>query len=132
MMEPTVILPHGTRIKTTEPLGSTRGYFVSQPHLEARRSGAIGAICGIVGGHGGDVYWVAHHGATCMAVYGWWDFNLEPAKDPCVTCKGSGVDWAESKDTRVCTVCRACSGTAERIDITPVSAWEHIDRDDEL
>jgi hypothetical protein len=34
--------------------------MVSDKNLNARKPNATGWIVGIVGGHGGDVYWVAH------------------------------------------------------------------------
>lgn len=133
MKEPTTILPQGTRIRTSDPLHSTGGFLIREKHVEQRKAATVGAICGIVGGHGGDVYWVAHIGGTCMAAYGWMEFELEPAKDPCPACKGSGIDWGASHDTSVCTACPACTGTAERTEPVPsVSAWEHLQRDDEL
>lgn len=42
---------------------------------------ARGVIRGIVGGHGGDVYWVQHGtdgaGEPVVATYGWWEFELD-------------------------------------------------------
>lgn len=127
MNEPEYILESGTRIRTNEPLASTGGFLIAQKHMDVRKPNAVGAICGIVGGHGGDVYWVAHIGDPCMAAYGWMDFELEPAKEPCPECKGTGIDWKTSHDTKLCTACSNCHGTAENPP-PPVSAWEHVKR----
>lgn len=130
MREPETILPPMTRIRTSEPLASTGGFLIAQKHLDVRKPGAVGVIMGIVGGHGGDVYWVAHLGDTCRAAYGWMDFELEPAKDPCPECKGTGIDWNTSHTTSKCTPCSNCQGTAERPPIRPepVSVYEHMKR----
>ena len=128
MQEPEYILPAKTRVRTTTPLGSTGGFLITQKHLDVRKPGTIGVICGIVGGHGGDVYWVAHIGDPCMAAYGWMDFELEPAKDPCGECQGTGIDWATSHATSHCTPCSSCHGTAEKTEPPPppVSVYEHM------
>lgn len=67
MKEPEYILPNGTRVVTHEYLGSTGGMLVAQKFLDARRPSALGLIWGIVGGHGGDVYWVKHDDGTGAA-----------------------------------------------------------------
>ena len=113
MQEPSVILANLTRIRTSERLDGTGGMLISEHHLSQRKPNAIGAICGIVGGHGGDVYFVAHLGATSMAAYGWWEFDLAPAVSPCGECKGSGIDWNTSHAKTLCTPCSSCKGTAE-------------------
>ena len=133
MDEPETILDFFTRVRTSSPLGSTGGFLIGDKHMAMRKPGAIGAICGIVAGHGGDVYWVAHVGDTAKAAYGWMEFELAPPVDPCPTCKGSGIDWPTSAATSLCTACPACSGTAERTEpIEPVSAWEHIQGEGKL
>jgi|HubBroStandDraft_5_1064220.scaffolds.fasta_scaffold1300916_2 hypothetical protein len=67
MKVPEYILRIGTRVVTHARLGSTRGFIVAQKLLEARRPSALGLIWGVVGGHGGDVYWVKHDDGTGAA-----------------------------------------------------------------
>jgi hypothetical protein len=112
--EPEAILPQNTRVQTCSMLLSTGGWFVREKHLEVRKPDAIGVICGVVGGHGGDVYWVDHIGDPCMAAYGWREFNLAPAQDPCPVCKEGGFDWVASHAKNIGTACSACGGTAEK------------------
>jgi hypothetical protein len=57
----------GVRIKTTT-LGSTKGIFVRQHFLDARKAGVTGTVTGFVSGHGGDVWWVEHEDKT-VGVY---------------------------------------------------------------
>ena len=129
MNEPEYLLEAGVRIRTHAKISDTGGMLIAQAHLDRRKAGAVGAIGGIVGGHGGDVYYVAHVGDTRMAAYGFWEFELEPAKDPCPDCKGSGIDWKTSHATKLCTACPACEGTAEKtIRPEPVSVYEHLQR----
>jgi len=125
MDEPSTILDSGTRIRTNKVLTSTGGFLIAQKHLDVRKPDVIGVIMGIVGGHGGDVYWVAHIGDTCRAAYGWMDFELEPAKDPCLTCNGTGIDWETSHATSRCTACAVCHGEAEKQPERP-TAWERL------
>ncbi len=132
MNQPEYILTPGARLRTLSPMPRQGGGFlIKEHHLVVRKADAIGAVCGIVGGHGGDVYWVAHIGDPCMAAYGFWEFELEPAKEPCTTCEGSGIDWPTSKETKHCTACRACKGTAEQPPPrpAPISVYEHLRRD---
>lgn len=126
MKEPEYILKNGTRIRTSDPLDSTAGFMITEKHLEARKPGAVGVITGVVGGHGGDVYWVAHVGDNVTAAYGWMEFELEPAKDPCPTCEGMGLDNELSKAQSRWVACRVCNGTAERQTPRP-TAWERLD-----
>ncbi len=129
MREPEYILNPMTRVKTNR-LYSTGGFMITQKHIDARKPDTIGVITGIVGGHGGDVYWVAHLGDSCTAAYGWEEFELEPAKDPCPECKGTGIDWTTSHATSKCTPCSACKGSAEKPPPSPppVSVYEHMKR----
>ena len=117
MQEPSVILSNGTRVRTTDRATHTPeaelGLLVSPKHLETRKPLTAGVICGWVAGHGGDVYWVAHLGAPCTAVYGWWEFELEPPKNPCTACKGHGMDEQASREAGRWSPCAACGGTAE-------------------
>lgn len=130
MQEPETILPPMTRIRTTDPLYGTGGFLIAEKHLEVRKPGTIGVLIGIVGGHGGDVYWAAHIGDPCRAAYGWMEFELEPAKDPCGECQGTGIDWHTSHLTSKCTPCSTCKGTAEKPPPgpPPVSVYEHMKR----
>ena len=130
MKEPEFVLNPGTRVRTSTPLGSTGGFMIAERHIEARKPGVIGVITSYVPGHGGDVYFVAHIGDTCTAAYGWQEFELEPAKDPCPECKGTGIDWETSHATCHCTPCPNCEGTAEKQAPRPppVSVYEHMKR----
>jgi hypothetical protein len=76
MDEPKTILEKGTRIRTSKILGSSNGMCVRLEYIDNRRKDALGIIGGVVGGHGGDVYWVEHDDGK-MAVYGWMEFDLE-------------------------------------------------------
>lgn len=79
MEEPRYILNNGTKVVThlhcNGPVGAT-GILVKPYLLEARRPKAKGETCGIVPGHGGDVYWVRHEDGQ-VAAYGWWEFELD-------------------------------------------------------
>jgi hypothetical protein len=125
MNEPETILPNGTRIRTSNPLDSTAGFMVKEKHLQARKPGAVGIITGIVGGHGGDVYWVAHFDTDVTAAYGWMEFELEPAKNPCPKCDGMGLSNELSKAQSRWVACPTCNGTAELTKPRP-TAWEHL------
>lgn len=76
----------GTLVKVHEALGAPTGILVKKETLDNRTPGVIGQICGIVPGHGGDVYWVKHGGIVNVeqstgSAYGWWEFELvEDAK----------------------------------------------------
>lgn len=76
MKEPATTLPNGTRIRTHTTLDSTRGMMVAPCHLNARHASTNGRIAGIVGGHGGDVYWVDHPEEIVPAVYCFTEFEL--------------------------------------------------------
>jgi len=76
MRQPETILPNGTRVRTHAELESTRGMMVHPAHLSARRPGAEGAIAGVVGGHGGDVYYVEHAPGEPWAAYCFTEFEL--------------------------------------------------------
>jgi hypothetical protein len=130
MDQPKYILKHKTRIKTNPVIDSTRGMLIAPKHLDVRRTNTVGVVCGIVGGHGGDVYFVAQLGDSCMAAYGWWEFELAPANNPCATCEGTGIDWKTSHDTSECTACQNCHGTAEDPGPKPppISAYDHMRR----
>lgn len=60
MNQPTYILDNGTRIRTHTKLGTNQGMNVAAIHIDQREADAEGTIAGVVGGHGGDVYWVQH------------------------------------------------------------------------
>ncbi len=122
MNEPKTILASGTRIKTDKTLGSTSGIFVREA-LALRRPDTFGVIQGFVGGHGGDIYWVAQIGDHRPTVYGWHEFELAPAANPCPTCKGGGIDFPTSAEKKLCTACPACEGTGE----TPAeTSWARL------
>lgn len=66
---------NGTRVHTHKKLGKTTGLLVAAKHIEARKPDARGVINGVVGGHGGDVYWVRH--GQDVAAYSFSEFELE-------------------------------------------------------
>jgi hypothetical protein len=77
MDQPEYILTNGTCIKVDDPLGAPNGLLIKQEILDRRTPGVTGQVCGIVGGHGGDVYWVRHDGVEDTgSAYGWWEFEL--------------------------------------------------------
>lgn len=77
MRQPETILPHGTKVRTHDVLGPTTGMIISPASLAMRKPGAVGTIHGIVGGHGGDVYWVQHDGDMSPAApYCFYEFEL--------------------------------------------------------
>jgi len=86
MHQPEYILSNRTRIRTHKELDDTRGMLIAARHLEARQTDAVGEICGVVPGHGGDVYWVTHtlglkdgeKSPTPAAAYCFTEFELEP------------------------------------------------------
>jgi hypothetical protein len=114
MEQPKYLLKSFVRVRTHAELDRTTGMLITERHLSQRKPNAVGAISGIVGGHGGDVYYVSHIGDPAMAVYGFWEFELEPTDKPCGECKGSGIDWTVSHGTNKCTACSDCNGTGEK------------------
>jgi hypothetical protein len=75
MQQPSQILANGTMVRTSGRLDSTAGMSVEPEYLKTRRSNALGKISGVVGGHGGDVYWVTHAGGA-IAAYCFSEFEL--------------------------------------------------------
>lgn len=74
---PPTILPNGTPIRTHRTLDAANGLPVHRDSLKARRSDAPGKIAGVVGGYGGDVYWVHHENGIDVAVYSFAEFELD-------------------------------------------------------
>ncbi len=130
MDEPKNILPVGTRVITHRELEGTVGMLISDVHLNARKADTPGAIGGIVGGHGGDVYWVAHLDSP-MAAYCFSEFELQPITVPCPVCDGSGFDWAASNANKIKRGigCSACTGTGEKQAERP-TAWERLEKNE--
>lgn len=120
MNQPEFILENDTRVRTHESLNGA-GMMINSRHMVQRRPNTLGVICGIVGGHGGDVYWVGHLGDPCVAAYSWDEFELEPAKDPCPACRGTGLEPGFS-------ACPACGGSAEYTG-PPDTAWQRLTQD---
>ena len=79
MNQPKYILDQGTRIRTHAKLGTTQGMNVAAIHIDQREADAEGTIAGVVGGCGGDVYWVTHEGSGPSAVYCYDEFELVEA-----------------------------------------------------
>lgn len=74
MEQPQYILETGTEVVTASRL--KKEDFLIVPRILKNRSPATkGKIKGVVGGHGGDVYFVTH-GEDKVAAYGWWEFDL--------------------------------------------------------
>jgi hypothetical protein len=69
MEQPERTLENGTKIRTHAHLARADGMMVHHAHLAARTANATGEIAGVVGGHGGDVYWVRHGSDECLAAY---------------------------------------------------------------
>jgi hypothetical protein len=111
MKQPEFILKNGTRICTNRELGQTRGLLVSESHLAARKANTVGTIHGVVGGHGGDVYFVAHLDGLCAAVYCFDEFELASLGNPCTRCSGTGIDWDSCRAEQRYTRCATCAGT---------------------
>ena len=83
MDQPEYILESGTRVQVNEKLDTPSGMLIKAEVLERRTPGVSGQINGVVGGHGGDVYWVRHDGEEDKgSAYGWWEFELEPVPTP--------------------------------------------------
>lgn len=77
MDSPQHILEVGTIVRTHKQLGSTGGMIVREDALKRRRPDVIGVIGPIVGGHGGDVYWVFHGPEEQPAPYSFAEFELD-------------------------------------------------------
>lgn len=77
VQQPDYILKDGTKVITHEKLDDTRGLTIKAKHLEVRKPHQKGVICGVVGGHGGDVYWVQHEGSEEVGAYGFKEFELD-------------------------------------------------------
>lgn len=85
MEQPDTILESGTVVFTHENL-TAPSFLIKGEYLDERRSGKLGVIVGVVGGHGGDVYWVRHCGLDTrdrgpISAYGFWEFELSPDSD---------------------------------------------------
>jgi len=82
VQQPTYILDNGTRVHTHATLGTTRGMNVAASHIDQRETNAEGEIVGVVGGCGGDVYWVMHEGSGPCAPYCFDEFEIVPDAAP--------------------------------------------------
>lgn len=105
MEQPEYTLKDGTKIRTHAHLARADGMMVHHAHLAARSANATGEIAGVVGGHGGDVYWVRHGSDECLAAYCFNEFELE-AKKPDVACPygmcgGNGIE-STSPELSIC------------------------------
>lgn len=92
MNQPEYILNNGTTIETHSNLDGEQvaAILVASKHIEARRTNEQGTIIGVVGGHGGDLYWVKHEHGT--AVYGFWEFELS-RQGRCADCAPDYDCW---------------------------------------
>jgi hypothetical protein len=71
--QPGTILRNGTSVRTSEQLDDGRGL----PLQGHRKPGAPGTIAGVVGGFGGDVYWVRHDDDGSVGAYCFTEFELD-------------------------------------------------------
>ncbi len=97
MREPEYILANGTKVVTHAELSTTSGFLINPVHLSARKPSAAGVIAGVVGGHGGDVYWVKHEDGGPVAAYCFTEFEIE-GKEPLVWCKVRGEGGHEYEE----------------------------------
>lgn len=84
MKQPKYILPVGTRIITHDELFNKPEFGLTATlHglVVARKQGAKGSIWGVVGGAGGDLYWVDHEDGT-RASYCFTEFELDTSEMP--------------------------------------------------
>jgi len=51
--------------------------MIGPGNMSMRKSDTTGEIRGVVGGYGGDVYWVQHHGDVLFAPYCFDEFEKE-------------------------------------------------------
>jgi hypothetical protein len=61
-------LKNGLRVRILE-LESTAGMFINPCHLDCRRAGITGTVGSMVGGHGGDVWFVQHDDSEEVGAY---------------------------------------------------------------
>ena len=76
VQQPEYILKNGTKVVTHSRLDDTGGLLIKPKHLEVRKPNQKGTIAGVVGGHGGDVYWVQHDGNEEVGAYCFTEFEL--------------------------------------------------------
>lgn len=76
MKQPQTILEKNTLVRTNAVLDSTQGMMVREGNLKCRKPNASGLIKGVVGGHGGDVYWVQHDPSEMLAPYCYTEFEV--------------------------------------------------------
>lgn len=62
-MKPEDIKP-GLKVVTAPGLNSTKGMIVPEQYLKQRKPNQVAAVYGHVPGHGGDVWWLVHEGAS--------------------------------------------------------------------
>lgn len=80
MNQPATILPSGTRIRVHATIDPLAGMLAIHGR---RKPGAVGEIHGVVGGYGGDVYWVRHsRDSVDILPYCFDEFELEETTPP--------------------------------------------------
>lgn len=108
----------GMKVRTNVELSSTRGVII-HAHAESllnRRECGVGVVVGVVGGHGGDVWWVRHDDGM-FAPYCFDEFEEVPMQtttpEACAALvslvtealpekhRQPYVDWACKPDNRV-------------------------------
>lgn len=80
MKQPESVLPPGTKIRTHAVLGDTRGMLIGPGNVSMRKADTPGEIRGVVGGYGGDVYWVQHPGDVLFAPYCFDEFERDDGR----------------------------------------------------
>lgn len=79
MEQPRQILENGFRVKTVDVFekNATMGMVGDPGYIAARKNGESGKIAGVVGGAGGDLYFVKHDVDGTVAVYCFNEFDPE-------------------------------------------------------
>lgn len=74
MDQPQYILKNGTKVVTHDTLEPMEGLL--SLHNASRKTSTEGEIQGVVGGYGGDLYWVSHHKSE-STIYCFTEFELK-------------------------------------------------------
>lgn len=69
----------GLRVKVVK-LDTTEGMRVALKHRIVRATGITGIVDGVVGGHGGDVWWVKHDDSDDVGAYCFTELEAIDAK----------------------------------------------------
>lgn len=79
MKQPSRILGNGFRVVTVDVFekNATMGMIGGPDYIAARKNGEPGEIAGVVGGAGGDLYFVKHDVDGSVGVYAFMEFDPE-------------------------------------------------------